>query len=104
MRSESQLFDAAIHIEDRKYVVLQRSDFEELELPADIVNWIEQLTLTDATVIRGQDRFSAAALHTYANSIAIAADLTKDETLLEIADYFHLRAVQADLLGKKLPD
>lgn len=102
-----------MQVMDQKYVVFKREGFE-LEMDEwnpPIRELFEELIVSDATVIRGQDLFASAALHTYANSISIAARIMGAEghvnsarRLQEIADYFHLRAAQAEEIGFKVPD
>lgn len=97
---------------DEKYIVFKRSDFEDL-----YVSLVDQVlgrlpVVDDAVVIRRQDLFAPSALHVYANSIALAAQVmgANDEDkavikrLSHIADYFHEQAVAAEAEAWKLPD
>ena len=67
-------------------------------------------TVHDAVVIRRQDMFAPAALHVYASSISMAAqllissDADKAQSLQRIADYFHEQATEAEAEAWKLPD
>ena len=105
---------------DEKYIVLKTEDFEEyrrLEAQNTGVNvkpgWLTQKRIMDAVVIRKQDLFAAAALHTYASSISIAISIIEQRDpegwhlvnrLRDIADYFHEAAVEAEETGHKVPD
>ena len=85
-------------MEDDKYVVFKRLEFEDMPL-----------TLEDATVIRGQDLFAAPALDVYAASISIVLKFggMTDETRKELqnaADYFHERANESRAIAFKTPD
>lgn len=100
---------------DDKYITFKRADWDKFISSARMITAIdmrefENYTLDDAVVIRTRDTFAAAALHTYANSIAVAAkcigDLMPDvsQRLQKIADYFHTRAYEADDTKSQLPD
>jgi hypothetical protein len=102
---------------DTKYVTFKREDLDgwvdDLRgaiYKSDVASWVERNQLRDSVVIRLRDAFASAALHTYANSIAITAKAlgelapsTRDR-LQGIADYFHQRACEADEMSNKLPD
>lgn len=102
---------------DNKYIVFKREDWETIVDDFYVIkdknkmnDWVRKTQLLDAVVIRTRDAFAAAALHTYANSIAIAARVlgelapaTRDR-LQSIADYFHERAIEASDVKTKLPD
>lgn len=103
---------------DGKYITFKREEFEKLsddyQLIKDKTKFIrkaEEISLRDSVVIRLKDEFAAAALHTYANSISVAARAigmhapATSKRLSEIADYFHTQAVKSDDLAEhKLPD
>lgn len=109
---------------DDKYVVFRREDLFQMlgqflprgnedcaPVAEDMVKAVEATLLPDAVVIRRQDFFAAPALHTYANSIGLAARLAHAapeqkvaKRLQSIADYFHEQAVLADEEGFKIPD
>lgn len=100
---------------DNKYITFKREDWDSMhERHASIyhntLKALEDEALEDAVVIRTQDAFAAAALHTYANSIAVAARCigelapSTSQRLQKIADYFHERAVEASDVKTKLPD
>jgi len=112
-------------LKDDKFLVLKRSELEQMLLelglsavhdemhPADwAVDTIEAYALNDAVVIRTQDTFSGPALHAYASTIALVADVTSNPALTErlqhVADYFADRAREADIhtyeKTAKLPD
>ena len=100
---------------DGKYIVFKREDWDNM--PQQIrgvyenhLNEMARKAVPDAVVIRRQDAFASAALHTYANSIGVAAKcigmLSPDvsKRLMGIADYFHEQAIEADDTDTKLPD
>jgi len=104
---------------DEKYITFKREEFQEMIDDYKIVGsskenvnkWARDHALRDSVVIRLKDEFAAAALHTYANSISVAARAigmhapTTSKRLSEIADYFHTQAVKSDDLAEhKLPD
>lgn len=104
-------------MDDDKYVVFKREDWNRYveEIDGADAQWIvkqfiNSRVLKDAVVIRTRDSFASAALHTYANSIAISANAMHNvlpevsSRLQKIADYFHSRAVEADDTESKLPD
>ncbi len=92
-----------------KYLVFRTEDFTEIwkrrgdgEIPSG---------LEDAVVIRKSDLFAGPALHTYSSNISLVVKLLKQHglseeanDLLEVADYFHGCAIDADDMGYKLPD
>lgn len=106
---------------DDKYVVFKQSDFyvmlgyllseaslagEQFDMAVAPVK-VDENRLMDAVVIRRQDLFASPALHSYANSIAVAVATSTDEItakrLQKVADYFHEQAVAAGEEGYKLP-
>ncbi len=104
-------------MEDTKYVVFKREEFERwitLYLRHSNIRRPMPKPVPDATVIRGQDVFAAPALHAYANAMAVALAIIKGspttpdelrERLTKTADYFHGRAVEAETTDyRKLPD
>ena len=100
-------------IRDEKYVVFKRDEFYHLIDNSSILvgefDRLEKLILLDATVIRGQDLLAEPLLAAYVGMLAIVikgGNLSDEERarLLQTADYFHDRAIQAADLGYKLPD
>lgn len=100
---------------DNKYITFKREDWEAFpshirNVYANTLQDMEKKAVPDAVVIRRKDAFASAALHTYANSIGVAAKcigmLSPDvsKRLLTIADYFHEQAVLSDDTDTKLPD
>lgn len=100
---------------DQKYITFKREDWDEFasggtKYSSDIERFGLKTALPDSVVIRLQDEFASAALHTYANSISVAARAigmhapTTSGRLQDIADYFHDRAMESDDLEHKLPD
>lgn len=97
-------------MEDNKYVVFKREDWDKAEGQEDWP-WWENL-VTDAVVIRRQDIFSAPALDAYANSIRAALAVLEHDggpsvisgQLQDIADYFSEQAAKAWIEQRKLPD
>jgi hypothetical protein len=102
-------------VQDSKYITFKRADWDQMVkngqlYPESVKRWAEENGLKDSVVIRTRDAFAAAALNTYANSIAISAKVlgelapsTRDR-LLRVADYFHQRAEEAADQDGKLPD
>lgn len=96
-----------------KYVVFKRDEFHKIIETTHVYSMTEKLLaaeLDNFVVIRLGDAFASAALHTYANSIAITAKTigelapsTRDR-LQGIADYFYEQATLADDMASKLPD
>lgn len=112
-------------IRDDKYVVLKRSELEQMLLelglqaiddPNHPLDWakdaLESYALNDAVVVRTGDVFAGPALHSYAHTIAIVANMAPEarvrHQLQRIADYFSDRAREADVQAyeetAKLPD
>jgi hypothetical protein len=112
-------------LKDDKYVVLKRSELEQLVLelglqslddPHHPLDWamdaVEAYALNDAVVIRTGDVFAGPALHSYAHTIATVASLSSESRvrhqLQRIADYFADRAREADVQAyeetARLPD
>lgn len=103
---------------DSKYVVFKREEllavFPEYHVGTFEQDAILSVSLDDAVVIRTQDAFAGPALHAYAANIALAAAIlasdgtsehrAKAAELMQIGDYFHVRAVEADEQALKLPD
>lgn len=95
---------------DEKYVVFDRHSFSlwlGKHASRSQLDGLEEIP--DSVVIRRQDMFAPPALHTYANSLAIAARLAdatsgQAKQLQRIADYFHEQAVAAEAEAYKLPD
>lgn len=98
--------------EDAKYLVYKQEE---------MTGWVEgnlaiaqtiPAALDDAVVIRLKDPFAATALYTYCNTIMSFMELMEDtmtqeehRRMLDIADYFHERAVSSEKIkGKRLPD
>jgi hypothetical protein len=92
---------------DDKYVVLKRSDLDELlrtllgeNMPAWAEMDVMSFALDDAVVIRTQDAFAGPALHSYAYTMSLVAGATPDADLRarlrRVADYFAQRAYEAD--------
>ena len=100
--------DSKLAVEDEKYVVFKRSEFEQWYQKVVSVG-PRPMILNDTTVIRGQDLFAAPALDVYAASIAIVlkfggmADSTRIQ-LQSAADYFHSRAEESREIAFKTPD
>jgi hypothetical protein len=103
----------AIH--DVKYIVFKRDDWSNMarDLPPESCRYLlelaDELALSDATVIRGQDLLAEPLLAVYVGMLAIiikGGNLSDEdrERLTRTADYFHDRAIQAADLGYKLPD
>lgn len=102
---------------DQKYITFKREEWDEFASAprgisrSDVKEFGQQKSLKDSVVIRLQDEFASAALHTYANSISVAARAigmhapATSKRLQDVADYFHSRAVRSDELTEhKLPD
>jgi hypothetical protein len=87
----------------------------EDDKPKYVVTKADGTPVDDAVVIRLKDPFAAPALYSYANTIMtmleVGADMGFDldpqeyQRMLDIADYFHERGVEAESIkGKRLPD
>ena len=99
-----------------KYITFKREDWDQLctggqsIYPQRLSEIGRQKEVDDAVVIRRKDAFASAALHTYANSIGVAAKCIGmlapevSTRLLNIADYFHTQAVLSDDTDTRLPD
>jgi len=98
-----------------KYVVLKHEDW--CKILSDLLEFVparlfdEMNTypiISDAVVLRKQDKLTGPCLHLYATTAALAAELSTDEVdvsrLLQISDYFHEEALDADSMDTKLPD
>lgn len=105
-----------MRVSDSKYITFKRDEWEKFRdghgcaYKRDKEDFQRQNELHDSVVIRTRDAFAAAALHTYANSIAISARVVGElapstrDRLLKVADYFHQRAEEAADQDGKLPD
>lgn len=104
-------------VKDDKYIVFKRDEYARWfhVVQKAAANYDVDLPryLPDAVVIRTQDVFAGPALHGYAAALSIAIHVLKNipvhdpdqvQDLQDIADYFHLRAVEADDGPRKLPD
>lgn len=102
---------------NEKYITFKRADYDAVlirnnnDMPVELKHVLLQSEVRDAVVIRLHDVFAGPALHSYAANIALAARLlppAEAAGLLDIADYFHECAVEADELAHsdhaKLPD
>jgi hypothetical protein len=77
-----------------------------------VVHKISGELVDDAVVIRLKDVYASSALHAYTNAILTVLDLMADDLdpevyqqQLDIADYFHQKAVaSSEIKGKRLPD
>lgn len=104
----------------KKYAVMKIDDWNNLvdvldrQGMVDDSRSIDELLISDAEVIRGQDITSGPIFHTYASTLIAFRDLliinggiseAEGEKLLDIADHFHHAAVEAEgYLFKRLPD
>ena len=76
------------------------------------VTKLDGTPVDDAVVIRLKDPYASSALHAYTNAILTVLDLLADkldpdtyQEQLDIADYFHQKAVESsEIKGKRLPD
>lgn len=117
---------------DEKYIVFKRKDFDQLreklisvELPTIVDRVLDLPPVEDAVVIRKQDVFAGPALHAYASSIQTVIELLRSlstdpvnvdhgvpgltveqmSRLYPIRDYFFQQAFEADdVRTKKVPD
>ena len=95
--------------EQAKYIVFKREEWEH-SVGTDLGAY--PIPLGDAVVIRLKDPYAASALHAYTNAILTVLDLLADkldpdtyQEQLDIADYFHQKAVESsEIKGKRLPD
>lgn len=93
---------------------LPKDDTDCAPIVEQMVNAAREACISDAVVIRLQDRFSGPAFHTYAANIGLVSTLLADSDqvtsarLAKIADYFSDMAAKADELNlndaAKLPD
>lgn len=99
--------------EQAKYIVFKLEDWNAwAETTDELRNWMAQAALPDAVVIRMKDTYASSALHAYTNAILTVLDVMGDDMdpvvyqqQLDIADYFHQRAVESsEIKGKRLPD
>jgi hypothetical protein len=82
------------------------------EPPKYIVTKLDGTPVDDAVVIRLKDSYASSALHAYTNAILTVLDIMGDDMdpevyqqQLDIADYFHQRAVtSSEIKDKRLPD
>jgi hypothetical protein len=122
---------ADVTTKNQKYAVVKMDDIkwrDHPSAPMENQTWprtatiTEEMLLTDASVIRGQDIFAAPALWAYANTIGTVARVLKDtlvtsgpqlqsdalalaaDNLQDIADYFSQQAEDAAHTAQKLPD
>ena len=96
-------------MDDQKYVVIKRSEWEQLRLDTGSVRMPDPLD--DAVVIRTKDIFAGPVLETYAGAVQTAieviqgtsSDLARSwiEDLEAIRDYFHERAQEAQTFNHK---
>lgn len=101
---------------DNKYVVFKREDFDRIASDKGTAtrNELLRVALDDAVVIRKKDVFAPPALDMYANSILVALSMigtvesgdTPTELtnqLRAIADYFHAQATDSWNQVRSLP-
>jgi hypothetical protein len=96
--------------EQAKYVVFKLDDWNEATKNEDMPPL--PFPLDDAVVIRLKDSYASSALHAYTNAILTVLDIMgKDmdpdvfQQQLDIADYFHQKAVQSgEIKNKRMPD
>jgi hypothetical protein len=80
-----------------------------------VVKLEDESVVDDAVVIRLKDPFAATALFTYCNTIMSFLELLEThvesfsegdhQSLLDIADYFHSKALESEKIkNKRLPD
>ena len=90
-----------------KYIVFKLEEWQGIVETSTYPQPVE-----DAVVIRLKDPYAASALHAYTNAILTVLDLMADDldpdvyqAQLDIADYFHQKAVESsEIKGKRLPD
>jgi hypothetical protein len=93
-----------------KYIVFKLEDWESYVDPLKRDNLPP--TVEDAVVVRLKDPYAATALHAYTNAILTVLELMEEDldpdvyqAQLDIADYFHSKAVESsEIKGKRLPD
>lgn len=93
----------------------------DVEIPIEeekakyIITKVDGTPVDDGVVIRLKDPFAAPALYSYANTIMTMLEVGEDmgvvwdpavyQRMLDIADYFHEKGVEAESIkGKRLPD
>lgn len=94
--------------EQAKYIVFKMEDWVNFGGP----EWMGAQPVDDAVVIRLKDSYASSALHAYTNAILTVLDIMGDDMdpevyqrQLDIADYFHQKAVtSSEIKGKRLPD
>lgn len=103
-------------MQDDKYVVFKRQDWERYTQRRDIGTPDYLKPVPDAVVIRCQDVFAPPALDAYGNAILCVIEahhsvpalvdnnINRLKQLQDIADYFHRRATEAWQMHRKLPD
>lgn len=109
-------------MQDNKYIVFKREEFVDAftvlfdgrptERSIVANNWIEDYAVTDATVLRPNDIFTAPTLHAYVGAVTTAIeiyervlDIAAPAQLAEARDYFMNRAEEADHTGsRRFPD
>ena len=97
--------------EQTKYIVFKADDYAQWFKDGMRIQGLPQ-AVDDAVVIRLKDPYAASALHAYTNAILTVLDLLGDkldpdtyQEQLDIADYFHQKAVDSsEMKGKRLPD
>ena len=90
-----------------KYIVFKLDEWQGIVEPSTYPQPVD-----DAVVIRLKDPYASSALHAYTNAILTVLDLLADnldpdtyQEQLDIADYFHQKAVESsEIKGKRLPD
>jgi len=89
-----------------KYATFNRDDV--IKVSDGYATFPISAEISDAVVIRRQDKFASPALATYAAMIAVALSFIDDPVqranLLQIADYFEHQAQLAADEGRKIPD
>lgn len=89
-------------MKDDKYITLKRDEWDRARDTARVSNMaafrviadLESRQLSDAFVLRGQDRFTEAALNAYVSSLLTTSEILKDlplgpmqrETMLALCD------------------
>lgn len=106
--------DWGLSDKDGFHMHLEGSDWDCAPMAEEITRVANQYAIGDATVLRDQDVFTAATLHSYANSIITAIELAQACGIVDLAaldhlqakaDFFHDRAVRAERFPeRKVPD
>lgn len=97
--------------EQAKYITFKMEDWVAFGGP----DWMGAEPVDDAVVIRLKDTYASSALHAYTNAILTVLDVLGNlgveldpdvyQQQLDIADYFHQKAVTSgEIKAKKLPD